>query len=627
MSKVSNKEAKNEKTRFKNEKNKNTKTKDTNKKENQKSNKSKSAVKNNTKKQTGKNNGSKNYNKKSAPKKKMQKPKALPLNIIPLGGIDEIGKNITAYEYGEDIIIVDCGMSFPDEDMPGIDIVIPDFSYLVQNADRIRGLIVTHGHEDHIGGIPYLLKNINVPIYATPLTLGLIEGKLREHRLLESAKLIRVKPRDTVTLGAFTVEFIHVNHSVPDAVAVAVKTPAGIVVQTGDFKIDTTPIDDEMIDLARFAELGNEGVLALLSDSTNADRPGYTPSERLVGETFANLFRKAEGKRIIVATFSSNIHRMQQIIDQAERHGRRVAISGRSMINAVAVASELGYLNVPEGILIEMESIRKYTPEQTVIITTGSQGEPMSALHRMAFGDHRQVSVNPGDMIIISANPIPGNEKLVDKVINELLKLGAEVVYEKMYDVHVSGHACQEEQKLLLGIVKPQYFIPVHGEKKHLVKHAATALSMGFKKENILIPQNGKVVEFYGGGMKEVGSVPAGRVLVDGLGVGDVGSIVLRDRKHLAEDGVVILALTLDYATQEVISGPEVITRGFVYVKESEALLTGANDVACDILEQCYIQGIKDWNQIKNRLRDGVSKYINETTGRTPMIIPVIMSV
>ena len=625
MSKVSNKEAKNDKTRFRSEKVKNTKTKDTKKKENQKANKPRNTSPS-AKKQTKKG-GNKNYSKKSAPKKNTQKIKALPFNIIPLGGIDEIGKNITAYEYGEDIIIVDCGMSFPDEDMPGIDIVIPDFSYLVQNSDRIKGLIVTHGHEDHIGAIPYLLKNINVPIYATPLTLGLIEGKLREHRLLESAKLIRVKPRDTVTLGAFSVEFIHVNHSVPDAVAVAIKTPAGTVIQTGDFKIDTTPIDGEMIDLARFAELGSEGVLALLSDSTNADRPGYTPSERLVGETFANLFRKAEGKRIIVATFSSNIHRMQQIIDQADRYGRKVAISGRSMINAVAVASELGYLNVPEGTLIEMESIRKYTPDQTVIITTGSQGEPMSALHRMAFGDHRQVSVNPGDMIIISATPIPGNEKLVDKVINELLKLGAEVVYERMYDVHVSGHACQEEQKLLLGIVKPKYFIPVHGEKKHLVKHAATALSMGFKKENILIPQNGKVIEFYGGGMKEAGTVPAGRVLVDGLGVGDVGSIVLRDRKHLSEDGVVVIALSLDSVSREVVSGPEVITRGFVYVKESEALLTGANDVACDILEQCYLQNIKDWNQIKNRLRDGVSRYINETTGRTPMIIPIILTV
>lgn len=626
MSKVSEKEAKTNKNRFKNEKVNNT-TKDTKKKDNQpKSVKSKGAPKAANKKHTQKSTN-KSYSKKSAPKKNTQKTKLLPLNIIPLGGIDEIGKNITAYEYGEDIIIVDCGMSFPDEDMPGIDIVIPDFSYLVQNAERIKGLIVTHGHEDHIGAIPYLLKNINLPIYATPLTLGLIEGKLREHRLLESAKLVRVKPRDRVTLGAFTVEFIHVNHSVPDAVAVAIKTPVGTVVQTGDFKIDTTPIDGEMIDLARFAELGGEGVLALLSDSTNSDRPGYTASEKLVGETFANLFRKAEGKRIIVATFSSNIHRMQQIIDQAARHGRRVAISGRSMINAVAVASELGYLSVPEGTLIEMESIRKFTPDQTVIITTGSQGEPMSALHRMAFGDHRQVSVNPGDMIIISATPIPGNEKLVDKVINELLKLGAEVVYERMYDVHVSGHACQEEQKLMLGIVKPKYFIPVHGEKKHLVKHAATALSMGFNKQNILIPQNGKVIEFSNGGMKEAGTVPAGRVLVDGLGVGDVGSIVLRDRKHLSEDGVVVIALSLDSVSREVVSGPEVITRGFVYVKESEQLLTGANEVACDILEQCYLQNVKDWNQIKNRLRDGVSRYINETTGRTPMIIPIIMTV
>ncbi len=565
--------------------------------------------------------------KNSTPNKTSKKKNLPPIRIIPLGGIDEIGKNITAYEYGEEIILVDCGMSFPDEDMPGIDIVIPDFSFLTANQDKIKGLIVTHGHEDHIGGIPYLLKNINIPIYGTALTLGLITGKLKEHKLFESAKLNVVKPSDEIKLGNFQVEFIHVNHSVPDAVAVAIKTETGTIIQTGDFKIDTTPIDGEMIDLARFAELGKSGVLALLSDSTNADRPGYTASERIVGGSFANLFRKAEGRRIIVATFSSNIHRMQQIIDEAAKNGRKVAISGRSMLNAVTVASELGYLTLPDNVLIDMEVIKKYPAEQLVIITTGSQGEPMSALHRMAFGEHRQVSVNPGDTIIISATPIPGNEKLVDKVINELLKLGAEVVYERMYDVHVSGHACQEEQKLLLGIVRPKYFIPVHGERKHLVKHAESALSMGMNEKNIMIPKNGRVIEITPNGMKENGSVPAGRVLVDGLGVGDVGSVVLRDRKHLAEDGVVIITLTMDSVSREVVSGPEVITRGFVYVKESESLISTANEIACEVLEQCYIQNNTDWGYIKNRLRDAVSRYISETTGRTPMIIPIIMNI
>ncbi len=554
-----------------------------------------------------------------------KRKRVAPLKIIPLGGIDEIGKNITAYEYGNDIMIVDCGMSFPDEDMPGIDIVIPDFTYLQQNADKIRGLVVTHGHEDHIGAIPYLLKNINVPIYGTPLTLGLIEGKLREHRLLSSAKLKRVHPGDVIQLGVFKVEFIHVNHSIPDAVAVAITSPAGTVVQTGDFKIDTTPTDGEMIDLARLGELGKEGVLALLSDSTNADRPGYTPSERIVGESFSNIFKNADGKRIIVATFSSNINRMQQIIDQAVACGRKVAISGRSMLNAVSVATELGYLNVPDGVMIDIEAIKKCDPGRLVIITTGSQGEPMSALHRMAFNNHRFVSIHPGDFIIISANPIPGNEKPVDKIINELLKLGAEVLYEKMYDVHVSGHACREEQKIILGLVKPKFFIPVHGERKHLFKHAESARTMGITDDRILIPKNGGVIEIGPDGMKETDTVQAGRIMVDGLGVGDVGSIVLRDRKHLSEDGVVVIALTLDEMSREVVSGPEVITRGFVYVKEAERLISGANEVACDILEQCYLQNVRDWNNIKNRLRDGVSKYFSETTGRSPMIIPIIM--
>ena len=554
-------------------------------------------------------------------------PAALPLHIIPLGGIDEIGKNITAYEYGGEMILVDCGMSFPDEDMPGIDIVIPDFTYLQQNADKVLGLFVTHGHEDHIGAIPYLLKNLNIPVYGTPLTLGLISGKLKEHKIFESAKLNELRPHGTVTVGPFTVEFIHVNHSIPDSVAVAIRTPAGTVIQTGDFKIDTTPIDGDMIDLARFAELGSEGVLALLSDSTNADRPGYTPSERVVGDTFRDLFRKAEGRRIIVATFSSNIHRIQQIIDEAARNGRKVSVSGRSMVNVVNVANELGYLDLPDGILVDIETIKRYPPEKLVIITTGSQGEPMSALHRMAFSDHRLVEITPNDTIIVSANPIPGNEKLVDRVVNELMKLGAEVIYERMYDVHVSGHACQEEQKLMIGIVKPKFFIPVHGERKHLCKHSASAQSVGIPKENIIIPKNGTVIELTASYVKETGVVPAGRVMVDGLGVGDVGSVVLRDRKHLAEDGVVIIALTMDSVSREVVSGPDVISRGFVYVKESEQLLQEATDVACDLLEQCYISGNTDWNNIRNRLRDGVAKYISEATGRTPMIIPIIMNI
>lgn len=550
-----------------------------------------------------------------------------PLRITPLGGLGEIGKNITLYEYGDDMFLVDCGMSFPDEEMPGIDIVIPDFTYVIKNADKIKGLVVTHGHEDHIGAIPYLLKECNFPIYGTALTLGLVEGKLREHKLLDRANLNTIKPGDKVKFGKFTVEFIHVNHSIPDAVAVAVETPVGTVVHTGDFKIDTTPIDGDVIDLARFAELGKKGVLALLSDSTNAERPGFTPSERIVGESFSHLFKKAENKRIIVATFSSNIHRVQQIIDEAVRCGRKVAVSGRSMINVVQVASELGYLSVPDGVLIDIDMIKRYTPEQLVIITTGSQGEPMSALHRMAFGDHRKVEIGPGDFIIISATPIPGNEKLVTKVVNELLKLGAEVVYEKMYDVHVSGHACQEELKIMLDIVKPKFFIPVHGEQKHLVKHAGLARAVGVPKENILIASIGNVIELTKTRMKVVDTVQAGSVLVDGFGVGDVGNVVLRDRKHLAEDGIIVVAVSVDSATREVISGPEVISRGFVYVKESEQLLDDAKEAACDVLEKCYVTNVRDWSVVKSRVRDGLSKYLYERTGRSPMILPVILEV
>lgn len=589
-------------------KNSNHPKKQTNKKNTQKSSKSSSAKKTNT-------------------NKKQSKPTKSPLKIIPLGGLGEIGKNITAYEYKDDILLVDCGMAFPDEETPGVDIVIPDFSYILSNREKIRGLVVTHGHEDHIGAIPYLLKNINLPIYATRLTIGLIEGKLKEHRNLASAQLYEVQPGKTIELGVFSIEFIHVNHSIPDAVAFAIKTPAGTVIHTGDFKIDTTPIDDQVIDLARFGELGKKGVIAMLADSTNAERPGYTMSERVVGESFSTLFKKAGNNRIIIATFSSNIHRIQQIIDEAVNCGRKVAVSGRSMLNVVSVASKLGYLNVPDNVLIDIELIKKYKPEQLVIITTGSQGEPLSALHRMAFSDHRNVEIVPDDMIIISATPIPGNEKLVSKVVNELMKRGANVVYEKMYDVHVSGHACQEELKLLMSLVKPKFYIPLHGEQKHLYKHAMIARTMGIRKENILIAGIGDVVELTNKGISVTGSVPSGRVLVDGLGVGDVGGVVLRDRKHLADDGVIIVTVTMDSVTGEVVAGPEIVSRGFVYVKESEQLIKEVAEVAEDILEYCYIHHIRDLNAIKLKLRDGVSKHLYGVTRRSPMILPIIMEI
>ncbi len=603
---------------------KNTKTekKNDNKKKEYRNTKSSVSKKKTASKNTvPKKNVKKNYN--GANRQKQ----TLPVRVVPLGGLDEIGKNITLYQYGDDMFLVDCGMSFPDEETPGIDIVIPDFTFVLANKDKIKGLVLTHGHEDHIGAIPYLLKNFNLPIYGTRLTLGLVEGKLKEHQLHSSAKLNVVKPGDIIKLGAFSVEFIHVNHSIPDAVAVAVRCPAGLIVQTGDFKIDATPIDDKVIDMARFAELGKEGVLACLADSTNAERPGFTASERIVGESFANLFKKAGKHRIIVATFSSNIHRIQQIIDEAVRCGRKVAVSGRSMINVVNIASQLGYLKVSDGVLIDIETIKKYTPEQLVIITTGSQGEPMSALHRIASGEHRNVEIVPGDMIIISATPIPGNEKLVGKVINVLMKRGANVVYEKMYDVHVSGHACQDELKLLLSIVKPKYFIPVHGEQKHLVKHSALAESVGIPEENIMIATNGNVLEIGAKGIKCVETVQAGRVLVDGLGVGDVGSIVLRDRIHLAEHGIIIIVMTMDYVSGEVVSGPDVVSRGFVYVKESEELMGEIVDLSEDILERLYMSNIRDRNAIKGKIRDGVSKFLYEKTRRSPMILPIIMDI
>ena len=525
------------------------------------------------------------------------------------------------------MFLVDCGLSFPDQDMPGVDLVIPDFTYLERNADKIRGIVITHGHEDHIGGLAYLMKTLNIPIYATRLTIGLIQGKFKEHGLLNTTSLNVVKPGDHIQFGGFDVELIHVNHSIPDAVALAIRCKAGTIVQTGDFKIDTTPIDGEMIDLARFAEIGKEGVLCLLSDSTNAERPGYTESERKVGESFQRLFAKAGNRRLIVASFASNVHRVQQIIDVAQSLGRKVALSGRSLENVVAIGTELGYLHVPDGLLVSIDMVNRYPADQMVIITTGSQGEPMSALTRMAFSDHRKVSICPNDYVIISANPIPGNEKTVSKVVNELMKLGAEVVYEKMYDVHVSGHACQEEQKLMLGIIKPKYFIPVHGEQKHLHKHAGLALSMGMDPQNILIADNGVEVSMSEKEFRVSGNVPSGRVFVDGYGVGDVGSIVLRDRKHLAQDGLIIVVATIDSKTGELLSGPDVVSRGFVYVRESEELIEDACKLAQRILEDCAAHHVHDWSSIKLKLRDEVSHLMYERTKRSPMILPILMEV
>lgn len=562
---------------------------------------------------------------KSAPGKSKAEPK--PVKVSFLGGLNEVGKNMTLFEYGEDMFLVDCGLAFPDQDMLGVDLVLPDFTYVERNADRIRGIVITHGHEDHIGGLPYLLKVLNVPVYGTKLTIGLIQGKLREHGLLNSASLNVINPGDVITLGGFTVEAIHVNHSIPDALGLAIRCEGGTIVHTGDFKIDTTPIDGGMMALGRLAEIGQEGVLCLMSDSTNAERPGFTESERKVGESFETLFRKAGNNRIIVATFSSNIHRVQQIMNVAASLGRKVALVGRSLENVVSISAELGYLNVPEGIVIDINMINRYPADKLVIITTGSQGEPMSALTRMAFSDHRKVEIHPNDYVIISATPIPGNEKTVSRVVNELMKLGADVVYEKMYEVHVSGHACQEELKMIMGIVKPKYFIPVHGELKHLRKHAGLALSMGIPKENILIADNGRVAEISKKALKCTSTVPAGRVFVDGYGVGDVGSVVLRDRKHLAQDGLVIVAVCIDRESGMIVSGPDVVTRGFVYVKESEELINAAREVAVEAVEAQTDGGYFDWNSIKASLRDGISHLMYERTKRSPMILPVIMEV
>lgn len=565
--------------------------------------------------------------------KRSSKYKTAPKKPVPsikvsfLGGLNEIGKNITLFECMGDMIIIDCGMAFPDGDMLGVDLVIPDFSYIEQNADKIKGLVLTHGHEDHIGGLPYLLSNVNIPIYGTPLTLGLVGNKLKEHNLFNSAKLNTVNAGDRIRLGCMEIEFVHVNHSIPDAVAVAIHSPAGTIVHTGDFKIDCTPFMGEPIDLASFARLGNEGVLALLCESTNASRPGYTPTEKNISDSFKSIFDKAENNRIIIATFASNVNRVQQIIDCAYKHNRKVAFSGRSMVNYMEVAKQLGYLHIPENLLIDIDMLDKYPPEQIVLVTTGSQGEPMSALSRMAYSDHRKVMVGEGDVIVISANPIPGNEKTVGNVVDELLKKGCKVVYESMYEVHVSGHACQEELKIMQTLVKPKYFIPVHGEQKHLRKNAELAMFMGMDRHNIFIGDVGSTVEINRDYMKEIAPVQAGKVFVDGLGVGDVGSIVLRDRKHLGQDGLIIIVASLDVYDGHVISGPDIVSRGFVYVRESDMLLDEVRKLALGILDECADNNIHEWGIIKNRIKDEVSKLITQRTRRTPMILPILMEV
>lgn len=548
------------------------------------------------------------------------------LKIIPLGGLEEIGKNITVFEYDDEIVLVDCGLEFPEDNMLGVDLVIPDVTYLEKNKEKIRGLVITHGHEDHIGSIPYVLKQVDMPIYATKLTIGLIKNKLEEHKLLRKTKLKIVEQGQTINFGKIKVEFIRSCHSIPDSVMLAIHTPVGTVMHTGDFKIDHTPIDGKLMDLGRIAEIGNKGVLALMSDSTNSERKGYTMSESSVGEVFDKLFLNCT-KRIVVATFASNVHRVQQIVNSAVKYGRKVAVCGRSMINMIDTARSIGYIDVPENVFIDIDLIKNYTDEQLVILTTGSQGETMSALTRMAIGEHRKVVITPNDKIIISATPIPGNEKLVSKVIDDLMKIGAEVVYSSLEAIHVSGHACQEEQKLILALVKPKYFIPVHGEYRQLMAHEETAKKMGIPEENIFIMKNGRVLELNENEAKLTTSVPSGKILVDGLGVGDVGNIVLRDRQHLSQDGLIIIVMTMDSASGEIVSGPDVISRGFVYVRESENLMDDVKKVIREEVRKCEDKKITDWSTIKSTLKENLRDYIFQKTKRNPMILPIIMEV
>lgn len=549
------------------------------------------------------------------------------LKIMSLGGLQEIGKNMTVLEYGKDIIVVDCGMAFPDEEMPGIDYVIPDVSYLVKNADRVRGILITHGHEDHIGAIPYVLAQVRTPIYGTRLSLGIIEGKLAENSPGYEPDLYTVEAGNTVSLGSFRVEFIHVNHSIADACALAIRTPVGTVFHTGDFKIDVSPIDGKMIDLTRIGEIGKEGVDLLLCESTNAERSGFTPSERTVGSSLERIFMQYEDRRILIATFSSNVHRVQQIINASYRHGRKVAVMGRSMINVLGAATELGYMDLPDGVLIDISEIKQYKPEQITIITTGSQGEPMSALYRIAFSENEKVKIDSRDVVILSSSAIPGNEKLIGKIINALVKNGVKVVNDSVEEVHVSGHACREEIKMLIGLLKPKYFVPIHGEYRHLYANKENAEFMGIPASNILVSELGRVIELDKNGMRFAGSVPSGSVLVDGSGVGDIGSVVLRDRKHLSEDGLVVVVATVDLAGGNLLSGPDIVSRGFVYVKESEELMDASRRVVADALESTLNKHITDWSELKSIIRDSLAKFIFQKTKRKPMILPVIMEI
>lgn len=548
------------------------------------------------------------------------------LKIIPLGGLGEIGKNMTAIECGNDIIVIDCGMGFPDEDMYGIDIVLPDISYLKNNASRVRGIILTHGHEDHIGAVPYVLKDMDVPIYTTPLTAALVELKLEEHDLLYNTQIFTKKTGSSFRLGCFTIEFIHVNHSIPDAVALAIGTPIGTIVHTGDFKIDVTPISGGMIDLVRFGQLGNEGVLALMSDSTNVEKPGHSDSERKVGQSFEKLFMGCD-KRIIVTTFASNVHRLQQIINVAAKFKRKVAITGRSMENVLRVSSVLGYMDIPDNVMVDLDKVNKLPKNQVVIISTGSQGETMSALYRMAFSEHKQINVDAGDRVIISASAIPGNENMISRVVDELFHKGAEVIYDRHTDLHVSGHASQEEQKMMLALVKPKFFIPVHGEYRMLVKHAELGRIMGVPGKNIVIAENGRVIEITKKSIKCESSVPSGAVLVDGSGIGEVGSVVMRDRHRLAEDGMIVVVLPYSSDDHKLLSDPEIVTRGFIYVKEAEALMEELKRVTLESVYACEAQHINDWTTIKSKVKNNLSGYLYKTTRRSPMILPVISEI
>jgi len=563
-------------------------------------------------------------NKKNAANNCVTKSK---LKIIALGGLNEVGKNITVFEYENEIIIVDCGLGFPDEDMLGVDLVIPDTTYLEKNVDKIKGIVLTHGHEDHIGAIPYVLRSMNVPIYGTRLTLGILETKLSEHRYDFTPQLTCVEAGDKIDLGVFAVEFIRVNHSIADACALAITTPVGMIIHTGDFKLDLTPIESKMMDVTRLGELGNQGVLLLMCESTNVERPGYTPSEKKVGQALDNIFMRNRDKRIVIATFSSNVHRVQQIINTSALYNRKVAVTGRSMLNVMSAAIKLGYMKIPDGVLIDINEIKRYPHEQITLITTGSQGEPMSALYRMAFSDHDKVELGPKDLVILSAYAIPGNEKLVDKIINELFKKGATVFKDSLVEVHVSGHACQEELKLMHALTQPKFFMPVHGEYKHLVQHKVLAEQMGMQTDRIFISDLGKIFEIDEDSARFNGAVPSGRVLVDGYGVGDVGNIVLRDRRHLAQDGLIVVVATVDIEDKFIVSGPDIVSRGFVYVRESEELMDQVRIIARDALMDCLDNNITDWTQLKSKVKEDLSKFLYAKTKRKPMILPVVMNI